>query len=978
MDKVEKLPVQYNTDISLDNEYSSFWQKWNEYRDMRNQHIRFFNKSGKSRNIIDYVKDAVDRMNEYRLKPEYKEDWQCVSEDTQILGVDGWKNIGEIKKGDKVLSFDITSNTISSDVARDVFTYDIDGDMVSIKNARTDQLVTTNHRVIANKEGKIKVANCNKDGRLRHYNGKYKYIEAGKLSRGTVSYRLPVSGYYNGDFSIGEDWAELVGWMLTDGSMLKGKSAYISQAKLKTLEKLRFLLISMGVEFREWSRPKELNGKKCLDEHRFYFPVNGEVMKKMNELIPGRKPTNILWRLPLNEKMRLLEGIYNGDGSYDKNRVIKTVSKPYDDFKEWLQTLLHLSGLRGAVASRYVNIAQKGTVDVLPKNHIKNVKYKGKVWSISTDRTNYIARRNGKIFITGNSNVYDPITRNKIITILSKLVSARLRVEVLVKSNSIFNVADSQQRSRIYQDLLDAANEHNKEMEQMVWEMYTCATEGTVFGFEDFMKDKRKVKFVKEFNPDTGKAVTEEVEYDAWDDVYGEIVPIEEFYPETIWVNSRDFKTKVKRAFRLRVMTIDGFRDAYGRYKNADKVKPAGFYYDSDYMPWGLIDGLGPDKVQVLEWYDTVRDERKIWCNGICIYDEAMPWNHKQLPFWISIAEPIHHQFLYGKSFPDKLMSMQDMNDAVLNNILDQLNASLNSPIFIDGEVDDLDDGYLEPNRVYKMEQGTKVQRGGISGVDQTSFQVLQLLKRSMEESTVSAQAQGIDTGGRKTRYEVQTLQENSLNIASLFLQMIESAMGHKHFLRLYNILQYYSQPSEALDGSTRFKFLVIDDRKLTNGKIGKKLIQIAPGLDGKDPEQLKNELRGAANMEMGMPQDADFDPSTATVEPILLTRDYLLNKDVELDVRIVANSSIKESSIQKKNSDIAFYQMTNGQPGWNHKLNREDLAKAFNKPQEIVEDIEENPEQDELSGQMEKAKGIMGGAGMEGMGPNSINMDLL
>lgn len=574
------------------------------------------------------------------------------------------------------------------------------------------------------------------------------------------------------------------------------------------------------------------------------------------------------------------------------------------------------------------------------------------------------------------ANIFDPITRNKIITVLSKLVSARMAIEVMVKSNNIFNAAASKQRARIYQDLLDAANDHNREHEQLIWEMYTCSTEGTVIGFESWLKDKRTVKLVKEFNPDTGEAKTEEVTYDAWDDVYGEIVPIEEFYPETIWINSRDFRTKMKRAYRLRKMTKDGFNDVFGKYNNAEKVETAGYYYDSGYMPWGLVEELHRNHIQVLEWFDVSKDEHKIWANGIKIYDGPLEWNHKQLPFWISIAEPIHHQFIYGKSFPDKLLSMQDMNDALLNNILDQLFIVLNSPTFVDGDIDDLDGDYLEPNKIYKMDPGTRVQKGTLGNVDQTSFQVLQLLKRSMEESSVSAQAQGIDTGGRKTRYEVQTLQENSLNVASLFLQMIEQAMQHKYFLRLYNVLQYYSQPSEAQDGSTRFKYLVLDNKKLTNGKVGKKLIQIVPSLDGKTPEQVSRELKSAANIEMGMPTDADYDPSKATVEPIVLTQDYLLNKDVELDVKIVANSSIKETSTQKKNGDIAFYQMTNGQPGWNQKLIKEDLASAFGKSQDYVEDIPE--EQDPLMGEMEKAKGIMGGAGMEGIGPNSVNMDLL
>jgi hypothetical protein len=578
------------------------------------------------------------------------------------------------------------------------------------------------------------------------------------------------------------------------------------------------------------------------------------------------------------------------------------------------------------------------------------------------------------------SNVYDPVTRNKIITILSKLVSARMGIEVLVKANSIFNTSESRERSKIYGDLLDAANYHNKEQEQLVWEMFTCMSEGTVIGFESWMKDKRTTDFVKEFNPDTGEKVTEKITYDAWDDVCGEIVPIEEFYPETIWVNSRDFRIKVKRCFRVREMTFDGFNDVFGRYPHAGEVKPAGFYYDSEYFNWGISEDLKPNNVQVCEWFDEVKDSHKIWCNGVKLYDGPIEYNHKKIPFWISISEPIHHQFLYGKSFPDKLMSMQDMNNAVLNNVLDQLFIILNSPTFVDGDIEDLSDGYLEPNKIYQMEAGTKVQKGTLGSVDQTSFQILQLIKRSMEESSVSSEAQGISTGGRKTKYEVETLQENSLNIASLFLQMIESAMQHKYFLRLYNVLQYYSQPSEAQDGSTRFKFLVLDNKKLTNGKTGKKLIQIVPSLGSESKEQVNEKLKKAANLEMGVNENEEYKPESATVEPILITTDYLLNKDVELDVRIIPNSSIKESAVQKKNADIAFYQMTSQDPGFDQIKNKQDLAEAFGKSQEIVKEPTEQGEEELVPG-MGKASGMMGQAGMTGMpagATNNPNMELL
>ena len=171
-----------------------------------------------------------------------------------------------------------------------------------------------------------------------------------------------------------------------------------------------------------------------------------------------------------------------------------------------------------------------------------------------------------------------------------------------------------------------------------------------------------------------------------------------------------------------------------------------------------------------------------------------------------------------------------------------------------------------------------------------------------------------------------------------------------------------------------------MDNKKLTNGKIGKKMIQIAPSLDGKDESQINQELIGAANLEMGKPRDADFNAAESTVEPIFITAEYLMNKDVELDIRIVPNSSIKESATQKKNSDIAFFQMTQEDPMIDQVMNRQDLAEAFSKPADIVKDKPE--EADPLQAEMEKAKGIQGGAGMEGMPApgdmNNVNMDLL
>ena len=39
------------------------WSKFLDYKQIKEQTVRFFNKNGKSRNILDYVQDSIDRVN---------------------------------------------------------------------------------------------------------------------------------------------------------------------------------------------------------------------------------------------------------------------------------------------------------------------------------------------------------------------------------------------------------------------------------------------------------------------------------------------------------------------------------------------------------------------------------------------------------------------------------------------------------------------------------------------------------------------------------------------------------------------------------------------------------------------------------------------------------------------------------------------------------------------------------------------------
>lgn len=563
------------------------------------------------------------------------------------------------------------------------------------------------------------------------------------------------------------------------------------------------------------------------------------------------------------------------------------------------------------------------------------------------------------------NNVFDPITRNKVITVLSMIAAARLKPEVLVKPNSIFNVRNTAMLKSVLNDLLESANLKNEDAAQIVWEMYTMLSEGIVVGYESWHKGTRKVKYIKDIDPETGEHKTEEIKADYWDDVFGEIVPFEEFYPETIWCNPKDFKRKIRRAFWAREMTYPQFIDTFGKFKNAGTVQKAGIYLNDDDFDWGISADIDPENVNVLQYYDAMEDIMGIWANGVEIYYGPLPWNHKEIPFWVAIGEPIHHQFLVGKSLPDKLMGFQDMNNATFNGMLDQIIIGLNSPVFASGLQEQLEGGYMEPGKVIEMEIGGKVDTPNLGNVSQATFMMLDLLKKGMEESSTSNQVQGIPSGGRKTKYEVQQLQQGAMQIAGLALQMFEHGTPRKYWLRLYNLIQYYSAPNQTKSGKKKYKFIELEDRKLTNGQTGKRMIQI---VNGQNDMMNKKDLAAIAEQVEGKP----FDPTKSKVEPIVITRDELMNKELELDVNIIPNSSVKMSEIDKKNKDIAFYQATAGNPQFDQVKNAKDFARAFDKPEDIVNENPQQPQGEE--------GGLPGLPGMKGQGAPEINMgeDLL
>ena len=329
--------------------------------------------------------------------------YQCLSEDTRILTNNGWKGIDDISKEDLALTLNLVKGTLEfaeiNEVVRDNYT----GDMYHFANKRTDQLVTSNHRVlfIPQQSKEIKVNDANKI---------YTTHQSNNL-------RLPVSGYYLAqDYPIEDDALCLWAWILSEGTIRhnrgvaakwRGRVTNDADKRLTRNGQDRIVIGQSLKHVSEIQRIRQvLSANKITWTERDYkspwspIPVRRFIFYKN-----GYSKTMPLWFLKLSSKQAklFLHEYRRGDGS-KRNFTLFTAKTSDVDI---LTALAIIAGWLFSVKVRPNGIYNVSIIrDTKDKSWVKprKVNYSGRVWCINTNNKTIVCSRNGKIAITGNSD----------------------------------------------------------------------------------------------------------------------------------------------------------------------------------------------------------------------------------------------------------------------------------------------------------------------------------------------------------------------------------------------------------------------------------------------------------------------------------------------------------------------------------------------------------------------------------------------
>lgn len=333
-------------------------------------------------------------------EPSREEHYACVDAATECLTLEGWKRHDELREREMVASYSVETGRLRWAPLVAVSRYDVAGDpLVYVQAPSVDMALTPNHRVVYQRR------------RLAGGFGESRVKRADEIRKDDA---IPTTAEWE---EWGEDfdpiWAELLGWYVAEGYEMKNSmTVEISQsldANAPKVERLRELLLAVEANFSEATGRRTWRGRDVVQT---YFKVRGYVAARLRELAPGKQfdPSVLAWSP--RALRALMAGLIEGDGHTRKD----------DGRMSFIQKNQRTADLVHAIAVRLgwsAKLSQKagGTWTLYLTRHnrrslrgtagagavIERRPYTGIVWCPTTADGAWVARRNGTVWITGNS-----------------------------------------------------------------------------------------------------------------------------------------------------------------------------------------------------------------------------------------------------------------------------------------------------------------------------------------------------------------------------------------------------------------------------------------------------------------------------------------------------------------------------------------------------------------------------------------------
>jgi hypothetical protein len=336
---------------------------------------------------------------------ELKQSDACVDTSVEALTRNGWKKFDELKTGEEIYLMDPETRTGKWGKLKGLHIYDKEEeDVYKFETRNFECIATSNHKWLIHTANDFWHVKETKDLK----NDNYIPLVAESSDRPTVK-------------KYSDEFVELVGWVLTEGTYSRTKTIrdrggvdiriYQMDHQEYEVKRIRETFKKLGI-----TRKPYLDNRGC-----WQFTFAKEEARIIRKLFPNKSLTiDFVNDLTKDQLKLLIDVMVLADGSERENGrqcFINTKKEMVDAF----QLACTYLGISTSIskhddgddkhALRYtVNLK---TTEHISVGHLKNigqmetVKYTGKVWCPETETGYWLARKNGKLFYTGNSNQDD-------------------------------------------------------------------------------------------------------------------------------------------------------------------------------------------------------------------------------------------------------------------------------------------------------------------------------------------------------------------------------------------------------------------------------------------------------------------------------------------------------------------------------------------------------------------------------------------
>lgn len=359
--------------------------------------------------------------NRARITEASRQCVNCVDYDTEILTTSGWKKYNEVQIGDDILSYSLDTHKIVRDTIQAVHIYPGSRSAVSFDSPTFSAISTMDHRWVV---------------------GEYDEVPRIKQTRDIYSHKWPdypilriADNSFEPNPNISDDELKVLGWIMTDGNIGGPHYAihlYQSVKRQKNKEVYADMistLKSASIEVTD----------RCKDGyyHEIYLKQN-TFTKWVWDTFPDRVLSfEFISTLSQNQAKVLMTAMLQGDGAGVDGRGEPLPNSRVSLFckgeanRDIFQYLCYVAGyatnsikIDGSTLDYPSNHIQYDSMTNIPVSnniyydvtvlkiqraqiypHHKSLVEVDGVWCVTSGQGTWIARRQGKVYITGNSIV---------------------------------------------------------------------------------------------------------------------------------------------------------------------------------------------------------------------------------------------------------------------------------------------------------------------------------------------------------------------------------------------------------------------------------------------------------------------------------------------------------------------------------------------------------------------------------------------